>query len=135
MGNIPAMKYLTLAALAFSLLATPAAAELKQTSPDGALIEHQFQIDATPGQAWELLFQPERWWPPDHTWSGDSANLSLDANAGGCFCERWNGASAEHARVVMAQPARNNIMKVERNLRRLTLAKVVIDNNSFFKSK
>jgi len=44
--------------------------------------------------------------PSDHTWSGDAAHLSLDARAGGCFCEAWDGGSAEHGRVVMAQPGR-----------------------------
>jgi uncharacterized protein YndB with AHSA1/START domain len=49
---------------------------------------------------------PEDWWPSDHTWSGDRANLSLSGQAGGCFCERWAGGSVEHGRVVMSMPGR-----------------------------
>jgi uncharacterized protein YndB with AHSA1/START domain len=86
------------------LLPALASAEVKQGTPEGALIEHRFQIAAAPTAAWQALLHPERWWPADHTWSGVPGNLSLAPEAGGCFCERWNGNSAEHARVVMAKP-------------------------------
>ena len=91
--------------VALALLPVLAVAEVKQGAPDGAIIEHRFQIAAAPSQAWQTLVHPERWWPADHTWSGVPANLSLAPDAGGCFCERWNDNSAEHARVVMARPA------------------------------
>jgi uncharacterized protein YndB with AHSA1/START domain len=92
--------------LAILLLLSPtlAGAELKQSAADGAFIEHRFQIAATPAVAWQTLVHPERWWPADHTWSGAATNLSLAPEAGGCFCERWDGGSAEHARVAMARP-------------------------------
>jgi uncharacterized protein YndB with AHSA1/START domain len=86
------------------LLPVAAAAELKQAGPDGAFIEHRFQIAATPAVAWQALVHPERWWPADHTWSGVPGKLSLAPEAGGCFCERWEGGSVEHARIVMARP-------------------------------
>ena len=97
------MRRLTSAALAL-LLPAIALAEVKQSAPDSAVIEHRFQIAASPDAAWQTLVHPERYWPADHTWSGEPGNLSLAAEAGGCFCERWSGASAEHARVVMARP-------------------------------
>ena len=86
------------------LLPSFAAAEVKMATPEGALIEHRFRISASPDATWEVLVHPERYWPKDHTWSGDAANLSLSPEAGGCFCERWSGGSAEHGRVVMARP-------------------------------
>ena len=88
-------------------LATPglARAELTQVSASGFLVRHVFQLAATPDAAWQVLVHPERWWPNDHTWSGSAANLNLVADAGGCFCERWAGGSAEHARVVQVRPA------------------------------
>jgi uncharacterized protein YndB with AHSA1/START domain len=91
------------AALAL-LLPALAGSEVKQRAPEAALIEHRFQIAASPADAWQVLVHPERWWPADHTWSGVPGNLSLAPDAGGCFCERWDGNSAEHARVVMARP-------------------------------
>ena len=81
-----------------------AVAEVLQSSPSGATLEHRYSISATPQQAWQALVHPELWWPSDHTWSGAATNLRLEALAGGCFCENWGEASAEHGRVAMSQP-------------------------------
>ena len=97
------MRRLICAALAL-LLPAIAIAEVKQSALDGAVIEHRFQIAASPDASWQALVHPERYWPADHTWSGEPGRLSLVPEAGGCFCERWSGGSAEHARVVMARP-------------------------------
>jgi len=97
------LRYTLLAILAFSA-APPAFAEVRQSSADGAIIEHRFQIPATPKDAWGALVHPERWWPADHTWSGDPSYMQLNDQAGGCFCERWGESSAEHGRVIMALP-------------------------------
>jgi uncharacterized protein YndB with AHSA1/START domain len=88
------------------LLPLPSAAEVKLAAPDGFVVEHRFAIAASPTAAWEVLVHPERYWPDGHTWSGRAANLSLAAEAGGCFCERWAEGSAEHARVIMAVPGK-----------------------------
>jgi uncharacterized protein YndB with AHSA1/START domain len=94
-------------AVAIGLLLTQATvAEVKLAAPDALVIEHRFQIAATPEQAWEVLVHPERYWPKDHTWSGDPTNLSLVPHVEGCFCERWTDAGAEHGRVIMALPGR-----------------------------
>jgi uncharacterized protein YndB with AHSA1/START domain len=84
------------------LLPSAAVAELGRSAPDNVLIEHHYSLSAAPAVAWQALVHPERWWPEDHTWSGARANLELVPSAGGCFCERWAGGSAEHARVLMA---------------------------------
>ncbi|HEY6513055.1 MAG TPA: hypothetical protein VI032_13805, partial [Burkholderiaceae bacterium] len=56
---------------------------------------------------WQALLQLPRWWSGAHTYSGDAANLSLDAQAGGCWCERWgDGNSAQHGQVMLVQPGR-----------------------------
>lgn len=78
-------------------------AELKLAAADGLLIEHHYAVPASIDKIWDALAHPEAWWPADHTWSGSSANLSLLLEAGGCFCERWSGGSAEHGRVVLVQ--------------------------------
>ncbi|MFO1406634.1 MAG: hypothetical protein U1F08_03765 [Steroidobacteraceae bacterium] len=99
--------FIVVQALAASLwaAASPAArAEVQQSSPSGALIQHHYTIAASPAATWETLVHPERWWPADHTWSGNPSNLRLEARAGGCYCESWGESSAEHGRIVMARP-------------------------------
>jgi uncharacterized protein YndB with AHSA1/START domain len=91
---------------AIALLPTFARAELVQSAPDAALIEHHFQVSRSAPDVWDALVHPELWWPEDHTWSGSRANLRLEPAAGGCYCENWPGGSVEHARVVMAIPER-----------------------------
>lgn len=83
-----------------------AAAEVKLATADAMLIEHRFTIAAPAAKAWDTLVHPERYWPADHTWSGKRESLSIDPVAGGCYCERWDGGSAVHGRVVMAIPGR-----------------------------
>lgn len=64
-------------------------------------------IAAPAERVWATLQSPARWWDPEHTYSGDSANLSLGAQAGDCFCERLPGnGSVEHARIIYFQPSR-----------------------------
>lgn len=59
-----------------------------------------------------LLIQPARWWNGQHSYSGDAANMRIDARAGGCFCEAIVGyggepdGSVEHGRVLYAAPGR-----------------------------
>lgn len=100
------MRICTILAVFFAVLPQAGLAEVKQSAPDGALIEHHYRLAAPPEAAWEALVHPERWWPEDHTWSGSRANLSLAPAAGGCYCETWDGGSAEHAHVVMALPGK-----------------------------
>ena len=100
------MKIRILAGALLAALPLAASAEVKFATADTMLIEHRFTIAAPAAQAWETLVHPERYWPADHTWSGKRESLSIDPTAGGCYCERWDGGSAEHGRVVMAVPGR-----------------------------
>lgn len=61
-----------------------------------------------PARAYEALTdEVSAWWDPAHSHSGDAKNFSLDARAGGCFCERLpNDGSVMHMQVVFADPGR-----------------------------
>lgn len=62
-------------------------------------------IDKPAAEVWEMLRSPQRWWSKEHTYSGDNANLYLDSQATGCFCEKLPGkGSVEHLRIVFSQP-------------------------------
>lgn len=104
---------LTLGALA-ALAGAPAGAEVTRTTDAGFVSRNEVVVSATPKEVWLALISPADWWDKAHTWSGDSANLALTPQAGGCFCEtipevdepgRFSlEGSVEHMRVVQAYP-------------------------------
>lgn len=100
------MKAIPLAALLASLSAfgVTARAEVRQAAADGFFVAFSDQVAAPPAKTYAAIVAMPAWWSGEHTWSGQASNLSLKAEAGGCFCERWPGGSAEHGRVVMALP-------------------------------
>ena len=101
----------------FAALASfsPAAAEVFQKAETGFVVRHVAEVKASPDETWAALIKPGDWWSKQHTWSADAANLSLDARAGGCFCEVLPNkdsprasprGSVEHMRVVYVEQAR-----------------------------
>jgi uncharacterized protein YndB with AHSA1/START domain len=87
-----------------------ASAAPSDVSPTGFLVTVRLETAASPQRVHEMLVQPERWWNSAHTWSGSASNLSLVADAGGCFCERWEGHAVEHGRVVFH--ARGEVLRL-----------------------
>jgi|WetSurMetagenome_2_1015567.scaffolds.fasta_scaffold44157_2 hypothetical protein len=52
-----------------------------------------------------FIFDIGKWWNPQHTWSGNSANLVIQPKANGCFCERLeNTGSVRHMMVEFLEP-------------------------------
>ena len=92
-------------AIAALAAAGPAAAEVRSATPAGFEVESKAVVTASPAEAWAMLGRIGEWWNDGHTYSGKSANLSLRARAGGCFCERIPpDGTIEHMRVVYARP-------------------------------
>jgi uncharacterized protein YndB with AHSA1/START domain len=91
-------------ALFLALLATviAARAEVKSAASDGFLISYAKRVDAPPAKVYSALALIDRWWNGEHSYSGSAANLSLQLQAGACFCERWSEGSVEHGRVILA---------------------------------
>lgn len=86
------------------LAAAPAAADVK-ISESGFVVENKAVVAAAPDAVWGALAAPARYWNPDHSYSGKAENFTLDAKAGGCFCEALpGGGSVEHMRVVLVMP-------------------------------
>ena len=75
-------------------------AEVISSSPDHFTLKLEAHSDLSPQAAWARLIEPASWWRPDHTYSGDSANLSLDLQAGGLWREDWDGGSVWHGTVI-----------------------------------
>jgi uncharacterized protein YndB with AHSA1/START domain len=93
-----------LAALALVFAAGAARAEVVSAGGDAFVVRNTVEVAAPPARVYAALGEVGRWWDKGHSWSGDSANLTLELRAGGCFCERLPGGGAEHMRVVMARP-------------------------------
>lgn len=92
---------------AFAPISAPARAEVASATPGGFEVAETVTIDRPIEQVWDVLRSPQKWWDREHTYSGDSANLYLDPQATGCFCEKLPGkGSIEHARVIYVQPPR-----------------------------
>ena len=85
--------------------ATPAAAEVVSSGPNGFEIRHSANLVVPQAAAFAAIGKVQDWWSKDHTYSGNAANLSLDLRPGGCFCERFDGGGGiEHLRVTYVQP-------------------------------
>ncbi len=93
-----------------ALWLAPAAApaDILDSAAGGFTIRHQVVVDATTVAVYTVLAgSVDRWRHPDHTFSGDAGNLTIDASPGGCFCESFpNGGGVRHLEVVHANPGR-----------------------------
>lgn len=89
------------AAILLASAAPPAMADVVKAEAAGFVVEKTVTIDASSDVVWETLRAPQRWWSKEHTWSGDSANLYIDSQATGCFCEKLPGrGSVQHAQLI-----------------------------------
>jgi uncharacterized protein YndB with AHSA1/START domain len=85
----------------------PGVAEVKDTSPLGFTTENSIVVTTDPANAWQALVGGvDAWWPKDHTWWGKSGTLSIDARAGGCFCEKSAARQAQHLQVLFVDPGK-----------------------------
>jgi uncharacterized protein YndB with AHSA1/START domain len=77
-----------------------------QVTPTGFLVKFDVSVNAPVAKVYDaLLGHVGSWWNPEHTYSHDARNLSIDARAGGCFCEKLpNDGGIEHLRVVYVAP-------------------------------
>ena len=95
------------AALAALLVGGSAAAEVQSVGANGFELRHTVHVAAASDKAYAALLQPARWWSSEHTFSGNAANLTLDARAGGCWCESLpDGGSVEHMHVLYVAPGK-----------------------------
>ncbi len=100
------MKIRAIAASAFAAAALGGAAlaDVKASAPDGMTIQIKAEVALDRDDAWARLLDIGSWWSGAHSYSGNSHNVSVDAVAGGCWCELWSGGEVEHGRVVYVAP-------------------------------
>lgn len=114
------MKYAKSVSIVLAVLAAagaaPAQAEVAALSEAGFVIKLEADSPANLADTWQAIIAPGKWWSDDHTYSGKAANMYLDAQATGCFCEKvplpagapegQRMGSVEHMHVIYADPAR-----------------------------
>jgi len=96
------------AALAIALVVSDrASAEVTDAASNGFTIVETAHVATAGDKVYAALIAPQRWWSSEHTFSGNAANLSLDAKAGGCWCETLpGGGSVLHMTVVYVAPGK-----------------------------
>ena len=84
-----------------------ASAEVVSVAGNGFELRETAHTAASSDKVYAALLLPSRWWNSAHTFSQSASNLTLDARAGGCWCETLpNGGSVEHMRVVYVSPGK-----------------------------
>lgn len=102
------MKSVALFAL---LIPSPAAAEVVSASSNGFEVRETVIVEHAPTEAFAAFGRIGSWWSPDHSFSGNASNLSLDLRPGGCLCERLpNGGGVEHMHVTYVDPGKRIVL-------------------------
>src|SRR5512141_3262978 len=93
-------------ALALLLAVAPIArAEVVESTANALALKYVVPLSAAPEKVWPSVLDIAKWWSGDHTYSGNAANLRLDARAGGCWCETVpSGGSVQHMTVATVLP-------------------------------
>jgi len=95
-----------LGATALLVLAGTSGQSAPQVTSTGFLVKLEAHINAPPAKVYDALIgQIGLWWNPEHTYSHDAKNLSIDPRPGGCFCEKLpNGGGVEDLRIGYVVP-------------------------------
>ena len=98
---------IAVASMSMAVMTTPVQAVVKDASASGFTIENSADVAVDAATAWRVLVgDVDSWWPKDHTWWGQASRLTIDARAGGCFCETAGNRQAQHMQVTFADPNR-----------------------------
>jgi len=84
----------------------PLKAEIAHLDELAFTVNHTVSIKASPYVVYRTMTAHiDQWWSADHSWSGDAANLYMNLERGGCFCERLpNNGRVEHLRIIYLAP-------------------------------
>ena len=80
---------LGIAAFTFLVASAGAQAAVADSSAGGFTVKVALDIQASPDEVYgKLVRNIGDWWNPDHTFSGNSHNLTIEEKPMGCFCEK-----------------------------------------------
>jgi len=93
------------------IAACPAAAAVADSAANGFTVKISIAIAAPPDEVYQkLVHNIGDWWSPQHTFSRDSHNLTIDARPMGCWCEKFGAAAVRHMEVIAAVPGKALVM-------------------------
>jgi hypothetical protein len=88
------------AALTFVSIAD---AKVISQGASGFQTAHEVEVPLEPKAAYDAFVQIGSWWSSSHSFTGDAKNISIEPEAGGCWCEKKDGVSSvRHMTVVHA---------------------------------
>ncbi len=88
-----------------------ASAEVADSSLDGFTVKTSLTIQASPDEVYRrLVHNVGDWWSPQHTFSGDARNLTIDEKPMGCFCETVGQGAARHMEVLRFVPGKTLVL-------------------------
>jgi uncharacterized protein YndB with AHSA1/START domain len=101
-----------LAATAILLFPGWAFAEIADSSTDGFTVKTSVTIQASPTEVYRrLVHNVGDWWNPQHTFSGDAHNLTIEEKPMGCFCETLPDQGAvRHMEVLRFTPGKTLVL-------------------------
>lgn len=102
------IRHAILALVAFSLGTTRA--EVIEASEEHFVLVHEEVSPLAPDALWDRLMEPALWWDPNHTYSGDAANLSMEDTAGSYWREDWDTGSVIHGQVLLVKEGEELIL-------------------------
>jgi uncharacterized protein YndB with AHSA1/START domain len=90
------------------LAAASLRADVTDSAPSGFTIKSTWMIKASPDEVYKrLMNNVGDWWNPQHTWSRDAHNLSIEPKINGCFCEKLpNNGGVRHLEIVYLDPGK-----------------------------
>ena len=92
------------AVVAILAAAPPVRADVVDQSANGFTLKTTVRVAAPSDRVYRALIDIGSWWSKAHTYSGDSRNMTLTPQPGGCFCEKLPNGGVEHGRVVNVVP-------------------------------
>jgi hypothetical protein len=86
--------------------------EVADSSLNGFTVKTSIAIQASPDEVYRrLVHNVGDWWNPQHTFSGDARNLTIDEKPMGCFCETLPGQGAvRHMEVLRFVPGKTLVL-------------------------
>jgi uncharacterized protein YndB with AHSA1/START domain len=108
----PCSLFSAIAALSVMLFPASASAAVADSAANGFTVKLTLAIQAPPEEVFRRLIRNVgEWWDSEHTFSGDSHNLSIEERPMGCFCEKLPaGGGVRHMEVVNFVPGKKLVM-------------------------